>query len=427
MAKIDAAYNYLMTTYGKTTGSRYDSHKKSELRSVYNNIIKTNKESPLYKITQGEKATEFALDIKQSSHRMQNVLSSLSENGDDISSILNKKVAVSSDEDAVTVTYVGAESTEDVPTFDISVKKLATPQVNQGNFLNRQDHSFEEGSFTFDLDTTTNSYEFQLNVNPGDNNYDVQSKIARLINQSDVGLSAEILMNDKGQSALKIESKQTGLSENEESLFRIQSGSSWNEVNTLGIGNITSPASNSVFVLNDKEHSSLSNTFTINKAFEITLHKPTAEDSSAHIGFKANTEAISDRIEEMISAYNGLAAVGLKYSATQHSSKLFREVTAIGKTFEEPLSEMGISSDEDGLLHLERSVFADAISGADSDKHFKTLNNFKKALTAEAQKTSINPMNYVDKVIVEYKNPGKTFAAPYAPSAYAGILVDKFL
>ena len=45
MAKIDAAYNYLMTTYGKTTGSRYDSHKKSELRSVYNNIIKTNKES----------------------------------------------------------------------------------------------------------------------------------------------------------------------------------------------------------------------------------------------------------------------------------------------------------------------------------------------------------------------------------------------
>lgn len=427
MAKIDAAYNYLMTTYGKTTGSRYDSHKKSELRSVYNNIIKTNKESPLYKITQGEKATEFALDIKQSSHRMQNVLSSLSENGDDISSILNKKVAVSSDEDAVTVTYVGDESTGDVPTFDIAVKKLASPQVNQGNFLNRLDHSFEEGSFTFDLDTTSNSYEFQLNVNPGDNNYDVQSKIARLINQSDVGLNAEILMNDRGQSALKIESKQTGLSSDEDFLFRIQSGSSWNEVNTLGIGNITSPASNSVFVLNDKEHSSLSNTFTINKAFEITLHKPTEEDSFVHIGFKANTEAISDGIEEMLTAYNGLAAVGLKYSSTQQSSRLYREVTAIGKTFGEPLAEMGITSDEDGLLHLDRSAFSDAISGADSDKHFKTLNNFKKALTIEAQKTSINPMNYVDKVIVEYKNPGKTFVAPYAPSAYAGMLVDKFL
>ena len=33
MARIDAAYNYLLSTYGKATGSRYDSHKKSELRS----------------------------------------------------------------------------------------------------------------------------------------------------------------------------------------------------------------------------------------------------------------------------------------------------------------------------------------------------------------------------------------------------------
>ena len=47
MARIDAAYNYLLSTYGKATGSRYDSHKKSELRSLYNNIIKTNKESPI--------------------------------------------------------------------------------------------------------------------------------------------------------------------------------------------------------------------------------------------------------------------------------------------------------------------------------------------------------------------------------------------
>lgn len=64
MARIDAAYNYLLSTYGKATGSRYDSHKKSELRSLYNNIIKTNKESPLYKITQTGDVKEFAIDIK---------------------------------------------------------------------------------------------------------------------------------------------------------------------------------------------------------------------------------------------------------------------------------------------------------------------------------------------------------------------------
>ena len=270
MAKIDAAYNYLLTTYGKTTGSRYDSHKKSELRSVYNSIVKINKESPLYKIAQTGDVTRFAIDIKENAHRIQNVIASLSEAGEDISSVLHKKIAVSSNEDAVSVTYVGDDNGENTQTFDLDVVRLASPQVNEGHFLRRLDHSFEEGTFSFDLDTTSNSYEFQFNVNPGDNNYDVQSRIARLINQSDVGLTAEVIMNpeDDSESALRITSKQTGLAPEEDYLFHIQSGSSWNELNTLGIGNIASPAENSIFRLNGTEHSSLANTFTINKSFQ---------------------------------------------------------------------------------------------------------------------------------------------------------------
>ena len=95
MARIDAAYNYLLSTYGKTTGSRYDSHRKSELRSVYNNIIKTNKDSPLYKITQTGDVTEFAIDIKENARRIQNVIASLSDGGDHISSMLNKMIDIS--------------------------------------------------------------------------------------------------------------------------------------------------------------------------------------------------------------------------------------------------------------------------------------------------------------------------------------------
>ncbi len=427
MARIDAAYNYLLTTYGKTTGSRYDSHKKSELRSVYNNIIKTNKDSPLYKLSEDVDVTRFAIDIKGSAHRIQNVVSSLSDSGEDISSLFHKKVAVSSDPDTLSVTYVGDEADETAPTFDMEILSLAKPQVNQGHFLNRRDHSFEEGTFTFDLDTTSNSYEFQFNVNPGDNNYDIQAKIARLVNQSDIGLTAEVLLNDHGESALQIASKQTGLAEGEDVLFKIQSGSSWNELNTLGIGNITSPATSSSFILNGKAHSSLSNTFTINRAFEITLHDTTGDASPVHIGFKANTDAIGDSIDNLLQAYNGMVAVGHKYTTGAHNSRLFNEVTSIGRSLREDLEATGIDLQENGMLTLNRDNFATAITGDEADKHYRTLNTFKNALSREAERTSINPMNYVDKVIVEYKNPGKTLAAPYAPSAYAGLLVDHFL
>ena len=48
MARIDNAYAYYISTYAQKTVSRYDSHKKSELRKVYNKIVKINKDSPLY-------------------------------------------------------------------------------------------------------------------------------------------------------------------------------------------------------------------------------------------------------------------------------------------------------------------------------------------------------------------------------------------
>lgn len=426
MAKIDAAYAYLLTTYGKTTGSRYDSHKKSELKSVYNNIIKTNKDSPLYKINPSVDLTKFAIDIKENSRQIQNVISSLSEHGEDIASMLNKKIAVSSDEDVISVNYVGNHAVEAQPEFSIEVKQLATPQINEGNYLNQRGHAFEEGTFSFDLDTPTNSYEFQFNVNAGDNNHDVQSKIARLINQSDVGLTAEVLVNDAGESALRIASKQTGLGADEESLFSIQSGTSWNELNTLGIGRITSPAANSLFLLNGNEHSSLSNTFTIDRSFEINLHKA-SEGNPVRIGFKANTETLSDGVDEMLQAYNGMLSVGMKYSSSHTNNQLLNEMTRIARGLKDELEAVGITADEKGILSLERDVLAEAVSGEDSSKHYQTLNHFKNALSREAAKISINPMNYVDKVIVEYKNPGRNFAAPYAPSAYAGMLIDRAL
>ena len=82
MAKIDSAYSYYLNTYGSSAVSRYDTHKKSELRNTYNRIVKLNKESPLYKISSSGDVKKFAIDIKENTRRIQNVASSLSEGED---------------------------------------------------------------------------------------------------------------------------------------------------------------------------------------------------------------------------------------------------------------------------------------------------------------------------------------------------------
>lgn len=43
---LNTVYNFYMTTYAPKTNSRYDTHKKSELRSVYNSIVDQNKDAP---------------------------------------------------------------------------------------------------------------------------------------------------------------------------------------------------------------------------------------------------------------------------------------------------------------------------------------------------------------------------------------------
>ena len=123
MSVIDSAYQYYLTTYGSSATSRYDTHKKSQLRDVYNQIVKINKESPLYKIKNNGDVKKYAIDIKESAKSLQNVISSLSDSTGSLEDVFSKKIAQSSNEDILTVEYIGAEDTNaSASGFDIQVK-----------------------------------------------------------------------------------------------------------------------------------------------------------------------------------------------------------------------------------------------------------------------------------------------------------------
>ena len=212
-------HNQMVSMYGVSLGTsnKYDSHKRSELRKTYNSIIQTNKTSPLYKIKGGRGVCKFAIDIKEQAHSIKNVVASLSENGEGIESAFDKKVATTNDPDVVTAEYIGSdEDTASPQTADflLEVQQLATPQVNTGHFLRRAGHDFKAGSYSFDLNTNTMSYEFQYNVTDDNTNEEVLNKLRKLINNANIGLQSELVSDAHGTSkALQIESRQTGLDE----------------------------------------------------------------------------------------------------------------------------------------------------------------------------------------------------------------------
>ena len=207
MARIDNAYAYYISTYAQKTVSRYDSHKKSELRKVYNKIVKINKDSPLYKIPNLTDAKKYAIDIKENARSIQNVVASLSDQYGSFEDSFKKRVAMSSDDEKVSVTYIGDGSEESkTNNFDIEVQRLATPQINQGRFLKDNTLSMRPGAYSFDLNTSGAAYEFQYNINSDETNLDVLDKLARLVNSSSLGITAEILSDGNGSSALKLTS-----------------------------------------------------------------------------------------------------------------------------------------------------------------------------------------------------------------------------
>ena len=251
MAMIDSAYQYYLSTYRNSAVSRYDTHKKSQLRDVYNRIIKLNKESPLYKIKDEGDVTKYAIDIKETTKSLQNVIASLE---DGVEGVFAKHIAQSSDEDAVIAEYIGNHDSDepDAKGFEIQVRQLASNQVNLGNYLNTDRLDIEPGSYSFDLNTNTRSYEFQYTVNEDETNLSVLQKLAKLVNSAGIGLSATVDTNDIGQAALRVASKQTGIAENEDYLFQILPSSgavSARAMNVLGIHHIETEAKRSSFLL----------------------------------------------------------------------------------------------------------------------------------------------------------------------------------
>ena len=135
---------------------------------------------------------------------LQNVITSLSDSAGNLEDVFSKKIAQSSDEDVLTVEYIGKDDSSAPTGFDIQVKQLASNQVNLGNYLSPDRLDIEPGTYSFDLDTNSRSYEFQYTINENDTNASVLRRLTKLVNSTGTNIGATIQTNDYGQIALQV-------------------------------------------------------------------------------------------------------------------------------------------------------------------------------------------------------------------------------
>ena len=132
---MNTVYNHYLTTYApKKTSSQYDTHKKSELRSIYNSMVKLNKDAPLYLFDTSKESREFAVGLKENARLLRNTIVSLGGVGDD--EMFQKKTAYSSNPDMVDASYIGEpDGNTEVPSFTIEVTEPFFLPTTKSAFL----------------------------------------------------------------------------------------------------------------------------------------------------------------------------------------------------------------------------------------------------------------------------------------------------
>lgn len=428
---LNQVYNHYLTEYAPKTNSPLDAHKKSDLRNIYNSIVKLNKESPLCILDKSEASKAYAIGLKESARAFRNsVMSTRSSLEDD--GVLDQKKAYSSNPEIASASYIGlGENNSSSPTFTLEVAHLAKPQVNLGHALVSEARpDLEPGSYSFDLSIKDVSYEFQFELREEDTNLDIQNRLQRLISNANIGLEASVIEDGDGNSSLKLESVATGILSDKETLFEVSdehTSQARGIVDHLGLNLITQPPANALFEINGIERTASSNTFTVEKVFEVTLNGPSsAPGITTEIGLKNDVDSLSENIHSLADSYNRfLDHASANPGKHSKSSQLLTELGYITRHYAGHLDALGLTFSSDGHLAINDEQLKIAASESD-DEAFVPVKDFANSMLRKTNQISLNPMEYVNKTIVAYKNPGKNYPSPYITSAYSGMMFNNY-
>lgn len=420
MLNLTNVYNYYSSNYVvPKNNARFLSHKKNDLKNVYSKMVKQNQHSPFYKFTFSDTAQEYTIGIKEAAMSLEAESKSL---GNHNNSVFEELVAVS-DNEHVVYARLGSQNTDDLPDkLSIHVDSLATGQTNVGDYLPSGETSFTSGEYSFGIAVGQNQYTFNLTVHEDDTNIKIQRNLAASINENNIGVHAGIRNNRmEGTSALILRSDSVGLTGDNALIFHFDESNLENDITTaLGIDHVESAPSNAEFYVNDTPHTSVSNRISLNHAIDIDLLA--TSESPVNVYLVPDERKISDKLNDFLSSYNQLVDIAKSGAGQKGATRLLRDITSIAKRNQDSLKIAGLAVDENGYLSQHEKIDSGQIRYLFDEE----LSSFRKDIKRITEKMTLNPLNYIDKVIVTYPNTTGTYPNPYNPSRYSGLLFNDY-
>ena len=422
MLDMNPVYNYYSSVYQPQTQSKYDSHKRSELKNVYNSMVKINQKSPLFKVKLTDTTQHYAIGLKSAAIGLHHFSTFLCDKEADA---FSKLTASSSDLEALEASVITSDYKSIPESMTFSIEKLATSQINTSDLVLCDHLDTSVGKHTFNVKTAGHNFGFNFNVKEGDNNEIVLQRMSHFLNQTDIGIQSYVNY-EKNRCQLVLTSELTGTDEAvNDLLFQIQDTADDGIIADYQLNHIEQYPEDALFSINKKQQQSSSNNIAINHMVEIELKKVTDEDVT--VDFIPDNEDIVAKMKEFAKSYNDIVDLALEQSVTHRGAKkLLHEVKGITNRHYSSLESVGFHVNDDGQLSTDDALLSQNVANGNIKELFSDLSGFQKDIMTKTSRISLDPMNYIDKTVITYPNPAKTFGNAYAPSMYSGMMFNYY-
>lgn len=421
------AYNYLLANLPVKRETKYPVSRRNELRRVYNDIVTLNKSMPFYKINLSKENQDYSIGVKEAAFNLKSKLTDMTD--PQISGFKCKTIAVS-DEHILSANLIDPD-TEGLPeTIEFRIKTLATVQINKGKELLSTSRGLPPGIYEFKAIIGNESHNLIFYQENRRDNQSILTEMTDLLNNSIPGINALVEQGStKDYYRLTIKADMLGKNGDKKLVFEDSDIYQAGVVEYFGMNRMEKAPVLSEFELNDVKMQTASNTFYIGNKLLVTLKE--SREQPVHIKIVPDSAKILSSVESVLSSYNKLVNIAKNHieisGENYRAKKLIAELKNIGQIYSEELASCGITVSLDGTLIMEESLAVLATQDGGMESLFNRENGFIARLYEKAEAIAINPMEYLDKIIVTYPDlEKKNNRNPYMTSMYSGLFFNTY-
>ncbi len=418
---MNTIYNHYVSTYRPPSASGGKENRKSS-PTVYDAMLRINKESPWYLPVRNSQTQGYAVLLKEQARSLHQTISSLGGMQDHAA--ISGKTPYSSHPHLASV-RPGQVLPQDAQPLELEIVELASAQENTGHYLPTAFAGLQAGEYSFTISHRDMRYEFQLSIKAEDTNRSLQDRVAKLINSTGLGIRASVA-EDGDYSSLRLLSQNTGRPAYQDVQFQVSDESAQpGVVAYLGMDQTSHMPTDAHIRSQGRDLFFSSNQIQL-QGYSLLLGGTTEPGQNLTVGVKDDLSSLADNVGRLLESYNSFMDVAGN-GAEPAGRRLGQEMMHIASLYQDGFASLGLSMGRNGILAFHSSTLLQSAQEPDTLRAgTEALQDFAGMLYRKTGQISLNPMEYVDKKVVAYKNPGKTHVSPYAASAYSGMLFNGY-